>query len=50
MSFNKINVGQNISKFELFELIDESTLKTSVEGIFNCKKSNKLLTESLNLF
>lgn len=43
MSFNKINVGQNISKFELSELIDESTLKTSREGIFNCKKSNSTI-------
>ena len=29
MGFNKIKIGQNISKFELSELLDESTLKTS---------------------
>ena len=43
MGFNKIKIGQNISKFELSELLDESTLKTSREGIFNCRKSNSTI-------
>ena len=32
-------LGYNYSKKELVEILNEETLKTSREGIFNCKNS-----------
>lgn len=39
MSFDKLKLGQNISKFELSELIEESSLKNIQGGIYSCKNS-----------